>query len=166
MSVVIGAVVFQNALKTHEGTLRAALGDEIAGRLSGFNAAASGAFIKSLPVAQKEIANVAFAAALQKMWIMYVCFPAFGLLASFFVRKRVLSKVHEQTKTGLEAEEEKRADREDAKQARRESKAARKSLSTRGGDTPLASPRAPLTSPRSPKIHENGVTDRFGKEEV
>jgi len=152
MSVVIGAVVFQNALKTHEGTLRAALGDEIAGRLSGFNAAASGAFIKSLPVAQKEIANVAFAAALQKMWIMYVCFPAFGLLASFFVRKRVLSKVHEQTKTGLEAEEEKRA--------------ARKSLSTRGGDTPLASPRAPLTSPRSPKIHENGVTDRFGKEEV
>jgi hypothetical protein len=157
---VIGGVVFQNAIQSQVGTLRAALGDELASKLSGFNAAASAGVISSLPEAQKAVTRVVFSKALQKMWIMYVCFPAFGLLVSFLITKKKLTTEHKVTKTGLEAEEEKRVDREDARQARRESKAARKSIGTQGGDTPLA-------SPRSPKIHENGVTSNgFGKEEV
>lgn len=155
ISVVIGGVVFQNAIQSQIGTLRAALGDEMANQLSGFSAAASAGVISQLPEAEKAVTRQVFAAALQKMWIMYVCFPAFGLLFSFLIAKKQLATQHEVTKTGLAAEEEKRVEREEERQTRRESKAARKSL----GHTPLA-------SPRSPKTFENGGASNFGKEEV
>jgi len=58
---------------------------------------------------------------------MYVAFAAAGLLCSFMITKQTLQKSHTETKTGLDAEEAKRVDREARKQSkidkRRESKA-------------------------------------------
>jgi len=38
------------------------------------------------------------------MWIMYVCLSAVGFIACLFIQRKTLSKQHEVTKTGLEAE--------------------------------------------------------------
>jgi EmrB/QacA subfamily drug resistance transporter len=133
MSVVIGSVVFQNAMTKRLPTLVAALGQPLASQLSGFQAAASVTLVQSLPPAQRTIARGVVADSLHDMWIMYVAFAALGLFCSFFITKQTLQKKHEETKTGLEAEESKRVDREARKQSkkdhRRESKALASPLS-------------------------------------
>ncbi|KAF2674520.1 MFS general substrate transporter [Microthyrium microscopicum] len=148
MSVVIGAVVFQNSLKSKTGQLKAALGDQLANQLSGFNAAASAQVITSLPPAQRDVARNVFASSLRDMWIMYTVVAFVGLLVSFFITRQQLDKKHAETKTGLKAEEEKRVEREERRKSRRESKqAARLSGGPRSpgmasvdGERSLASP--------------------------
>jgi EmrB/QacA subfamily drug resistance transporter len=123
-SVVIGQVVFQNSMSAKTGQLAASLGPELAQRLSGSEAGANTQVINSLPAAQKEVVRVAFANSLQPMWIMYVAFSFIGLLAGFLIKKKVLSKQHEETKTGLAAEKENAAARTAEKEAKRASKRA------------------------------------------
>lgn len=123
-SVVIGQVVFQNSMSAKTGQLAASLGPELAGRLSGSAAGANTQVIDSLPAAQKEVVRVAFADSLQPMWIMYVAFSVVGLLAGFLIKKKTLSKQHEETKTGLAAEQENAAARAAEKEAKRASKRA------------------------------------------
>jgi Fungal trichothecene efflux pump (TRI12) len=122
MSVVIGSVVFQNALKKHMGQLVAALGQQTAQQLSGFQAAASVQFVQQLPPQQRTVARMVIAESLHEMWIMYVSFAALGFLCSFAITKQFLRKDHEETKTGLETEEAKRKDRQEKRRSRRESK--------------------------------------------
>jgi len=122
MSVVIGSVVFQNAMSKRFDQLVAGLGEETATALSGFQAAASVEVVKTLPSAQKAVATRIIAESLHEMWIMYVAFAALGLLCSFAIRKRNLTRTHEETMTGLETEELKRQDREARRKSRRESK--------------------------------------------
>jgi MFS family permease len=122
MSVVIGSVVFQNAMKKRANQLVAALGPTLAAKLSGFQAAASVQIVQQLPPAQREVARRVVAESLHDMWIMYVAFAALGLVCSFAITKQFLNKDHEETKTGLETEEAKRKDREDRRRSRRESK--------------------------------------------
>lgn len=146
MSVVIGAVVFQNALAAQKDQLQSQLGASTAARLSGFSAAANIEVVKALPPAQRAIARDAFASSLHKMWIMYTVFAGVGLLCSFMITKQRLDKKHEQTKTGLEAEEAKRLDREAARKSRRESKMGPGSPTSLGSPTNLAGPERPGSS--------------------
>lgn len=53
------------------------------------------------------------------MWIMYVCFAALGLGASFFISKQVLKREHETTKTGLAEEEIKRLERRERRKGKK-----------------------------------------------
>jgi len=108
ISVVIGSVVFQNEMNKKSARLIAGLGPELAGRLSGGSAGANVDIVRGLPPAQRTIARQAFYESLQVMWILYVCFSAFGLVISLFIGNHVLKKDHQVTKTGLEAEEAKR----------------------------------------------------------
>jgi hypothetical protein len=144
ISVVIGGVVFQNTIKSKQGQLVAALGPAQASQLSGFNAGANVAVIKALPPAEREVARTIFAESLHNMWIMYVCFAGLGLLSSFLITRQLLKKEHTVTKTGMDAEREKRAEREASREERRRS---RKSIGS-----PL-SPGFP-ESARSPAIKE------------
>ena len=114
-------------MNTKTARLVAALGPETAAKLTGGGAGANTELIDSLPRAQKQIAQTAFAQSLHPMWIMYVCFAALGLVVSLFIKKKELSKKHTETKTGLDvqranaaAQAQEDADRRDAKLAARE----------------------------------------------
>ncbi|KAI9698407.1 MAG: hypothetical protein M1836_003987 [Candelina mexicana] len=104
ISVVIGGVVFQNGMETRSAELRASLGPSTAAQLSGGTAGANVMVVQSLSPARREIARMAFAGSLKIMWILYVCLAAAGLVASAFIGKHILSKEHQETKTGLEDE--------------------------------------------------------------
>ena len=118
ISVVVGGVVFQNIMNKQRDTIIAALGPKVAGRLSGFSAGANVKLIDSLPAHQREVVRGAFVHSLYYMWIMYAAFAGLGLLCTFLVSRKRLDKQHEQTKTGLDVEKEKRADRVAAKAAK------------------------------------------------
>jgi len=105
ISVVLGSVVFQNEMNKKSARLIASLGPEIASRLSGGSAGANVDIVRGLPAVQRVVARQAFYESLQTMWILYVCFAAFGMIISIFVGNHVLNKEHQVTKTGLEAEE-------------------------------------------------------------
>ena len=122
ISVVIGSVVYQNEMEKRAGILRASLGTENGDRLTGGGAGANVQLIDQLPSAQRQVARNAFAQSLHPMWIMYVCIAAVGLIISFFIQKNQLSRQHEETKTGLAAQQT-------SKEARKQEKEAKKSLS-------------------------------------
>ncbi|KAK3071685.1 hypothetical protein LTR53_008185 [Teratosphaeriaceae sp. CCFEE 6253] len=124
-SVVIGEVVFQNQMKKKANQLTQLLGPQLARQLGGGNAGANTGIINSLPQAQKQVVRRYFANSLQPMWIMYTCVAGVGILCALLVQKKVLSKEHVETKTGMEAEKENAAQRaaeHEARHAEKESK--------------------------------------------
>lgn len=102
MSVVIGGVIFQNEMQKQYPTLVDQLGPDIAGLLSGANAASSVEEVAKLPQPQRGIAQRAYFSAIRIMFIFYVAFAGLGLILSFFVGSRKLSKEHTEHKTGLQ----------------------------------------------------------------
>lgn len=102
MSVVIGGVIFQNEMQKQYPTLIDQLGPDIAGLLSGSNAASSVEAVANLPQPQRGIAQGAYFSAIRIMFIFYVAFAGLGLILSFFVGSRKLSKEHTEHKTGLQ----------------------------------------------------------------
>ncbi|KAL1310695.1 hypothetical protein AAFC00_000954 [Neodothiora populina] len=128
ISVVIGGVVYQNEMEKRANTLRAALGDEAASKLTGGGAGANVELIDSLPPEPREVARTQFAQSLRPMWIMYVCIAAVGLIVSLFISKNTLSRQHEVTKTGLDVQKSsKDAEKDDQaeKEARQHTAAER-----------------------------------------
>lgn len=119
ISVVIGGVVFQNTVSSQSSRLLAILGPTTARQLSGFAAVANVGLIDSLPTDQKEAVRDIFANSIHDLWIMYVCFAAVGLLASFLITKQALNREHETTKTGLEEEEIKRQERVEKRRSKK-----------------------------------------------
>ncbi|KAK4550326.1 hypothetical protein LTR36_003293 [Oleoguttula mirabilis] len=127
-SVVIGEVVFQNQMKTYSGQLTQVLGPQLAKQLGGGSAGANTQVIDALPTAQRAVVRTDFANSLQPMWIMYTVVAALGLICSLFIQKKVLTREHEETKTGLAAEKENavanKADHDARKETKRQSKRA------------------------------------------
>lgn len=121
----MGSVIFQNEMKSQQGMLRASLGDQTASSFGGGAAGANVGLINRLPDAQKAVARDAFANSLSTMWILYAVFGAVGLLISLLIGVNVLDKHHEETKTGLEVEKERRAEREAEKEAKRAKRASK-----------------------------------------
>ncbi|KAH8766609.1 major facilitator superfamily domain-containing protein [Diaporthe sp. PMI_573] len=102
MSVVIGGVIFQNEMQKQYPILINQLGPEVAGLLSGSNAASSVEAVAALPQPEKGVAQRAYFNAIRIMFIFYVAFAGLGLVLSFFVGSRKLSKEHTEHKTGLQ----------------------------------------------------------------
>jgi hypothetical protein len=121
ISVVIGAVVFQNIISSpqQQQILIDALGPQSAEHLSGFNAGAEVGFVNSLPEEQKTVARDVFANSFHYMWIMFTAFSAAGLLLTFLIKRQALSRQHERVSTGLAFEEEKRLERELRRKSRK-----------------------------------------------
>ncbi|EAQ93076.1 hypothetical protein CHGG_01311 [Chaetomium globosum CBS 148.51] len=113
ISIVIGGVVFQNGMEKQYPRLREQLGPEAAELFSGSNAASSVGLVKDLPENQQQIAREAYFDSLRTMYIMYVAFAGLGLLVSFLVGSRQLSKDHTETKTGLDHLKQSNQDRLD-----------------------------------------------------
>lgn len=98
-----------------QSALRASLSPQAAGALGGGSAGANVGIIETLPDNQKAVAREAFSSSLSTMWILYVAFSACGLLVSLAITRNVLGKEHEETKTGLDEEKRRRAEREQAR---------------------------------------------------
>ncbi|KAK6431006.1 hypothetical protein LTR95_012835 [Oleoguttula sp. CCFEE 5521] len=157
ISIVIGQVVFQNSMAKKSASLTAALGPQLAQQIGGGNAGANSAVINALPAAQAVIARAAVADSLQPMWIMYTCFSAAGLVAAFFIQKKVLSREHHEAEVGLEAEKQHAALDKSERDERKASRKVRKSgdLGRRSGD--LSGGSRPSTAGGSGGVVEEGV---------
>jgi hypothetical protein len=114
-------------------TLLAELGPKTANLLTGGNAGASVGIVAKIPGHAGEVARAAYWTSLRTMYIMYAAFAGLGLFVSLFITSRKLSKQHEETKTGLQAMEEARAERKLERATADEEKAARK-LDRKGSD--------------------------------
>ena len=111
-SIVIGGVIFQNSMGQQVPKLRAAgLPNSLVDELSGDLAAAGVRTIKSIkdPIHLLAVKR-AYSQSLRNMWIFYTAMSACGLLASFFIRRRKLSKKHTETRTGLRREKPQEGD--------------------------------------------------------
>ena len=145
-SVVIGEVVFQNQMKKKAPMLIKALGPELAQKLGGSSAGANTQIIDQLAPGPRAVVRVAFADSLQPMWAMYCAFAGAGLITAFFIKRKVLSSKHEETKTGLEAEKENAAQRQAEREAKRESKRESKRMSQMSMSPPPTRGHAPDAS--------------------
>lgn len=112
-------------MKAKQQQLVAVLGPQTAASFGGGAAGANVGLIQSLPETQKSAARQAFASSLSSMWILYVAFSALGLVVSFLIGKNTLDKKHEETKTGLDVEKQRKIER-DAERAERRRKRASK----------------------------------------
>lgn len=126
--MVVGSVIFNNQIKAKQPQIAASLGPDKAQAFGGGSAGANVGLIQSLPEDQKLVARTAFADSLSTMWIMYVAFAALGLVVSLCIKRNILNKQHEEVKTGLEAEKEKRLEREAERAERRKKRASKGSL--------------------------------------
>ncbi|KAL6248866.1 hypothetical protein RBB50_003929 [Rhinocladiella similis] len=120
ISVVLGGVVFDNELSKKQSYLvNQGIPVQMAKRLtaSGFSATAN--LIKALQPNQRRAVDIAYTSSLQKMWIFYTAFSAFGIFISIFITKKKLSKEHEKARTGLAEQERVRQQELAARRARR-----------------------------------------------
>ena len=158
ISVVIGGVIFQNAMKKRESTLIAASNQQIGSTLGGGGAGAATALVKNLPEPGRQTVRAAYTASLREMWIFYVCIAAAGLAISLFIAKTTLSKTHEVTETGLAAEERNRLERKQEAEDKRASKRASVMNGRKSGDFTAATGTATGATTNAEKTNgENNV---------
>lgn len=119
ISIVVGSVIFQNQIASQGPLLVSSLGPETASAFSAGSAGANVGLINTLPAPQKEVARRAFADSLSTMWILYAVAAGVGLLVSGLITRNTLSRSHEETKTGIEVERERRRERERAREEKR-----------------------------------------------
>ncbi|KAK4041434.1 major facilitator superfamily domain-containing protein [Parachaetomium inaequale] len=113
ISIVIGGVVFQNGMEKQYPRLVEQLGPDVASQFSGSNAASSVGLVAQLPQQLRQIARDAYFESLRTMFILYVAFAGLGVLVSFLVGSRTLSKDHTEHKTGLHHMKRSNQDRAD-----------------------------------------------------
>ena len=102
MSVAIGQVIFQNEMQKHASRLLAAgVPSSLGTSLANGAAASSTSAIAGLLPEQRIVVRGAAADSLSRMWILYTCISAFGLLASLGIGRQQLSQQHVEHRTGL-----------------------------------------------------------------
>lgn len=108
IAVVIGSAAFSNRMTKQQALLQAMLGNTIASRLSGNAAQANVFIIDELSSSQQKVARHAFYTSVRSIWIESVSLAAAGFLSCLLIVGKKLNKAHEEVKTGLQAEEERR----------------------------------------------------------
>lgn len=109
LSVVICGVIFQNSVDIKAKLLALppiSLSPNITNALSGGQAAANVMVIGTItdPV-QKQAVKDAFVWGIRNMYIFTTCIAACAIVATLFVKKSHLSRVHVETKTGIKEKE-------------------------------------------------------------
>ena len=158
ISVVVGGVIFQNAMKKREPTLIAATNQQIGSELGGGGAGAATALVKNLPEPGRQTVRTMYVESLREMWIFYVCVAAVGLVVSLFIKRTKLSKLHEVTKTGLAAEEHNRMERKhEAESKKAKDKMASGMNGRKGGDSTAAAGTATAPTTQAETNGDNNV---------
>jgi hypothetical protein len=119
ISVVLGGVIFSNEIKNREDILTKNLPPGVAAHVFSSSTAPDAKYLRTLPPAQKRVVDGVLTDSLRDMWIFYVAVSAVGVVASMFIGKQVLSKLHEKHKTGLDEEERRRKERMEEKRLSR-----------------------------------------------
>ena len=119
VSVVIGGVIFQNAMLTHKPELQAALPPALAARIGGGQAASSTGLVRQLPSASRVIVERIYNVSLQKTWIFYTAIAAVGVFVSFGITKKKLDTKHTEYKSGLQQEEANRLEQQQEDERRK-----------------------------------------------
>jgi len=105
LAVVIGGVIFQNSMDMQVALLAQPpvnLPSNITDALSGGKAAANVLIVATIEDQVQRLAvREAFAWSMRNMWITFTCIAVLGVVASLFIKREVLSKVHVETKTGI-----------------------------------------------------------------
>ncbi|KAJ9615851.1 hypothetical protein H2200_001928 [Cladophialophora chaetospira] len=147
ISVVLGGVIFTNELKNKYSSLVPVLGPERAHLFTSSSFGATTGLIRNLHGPPRHAINVAYTNSLQKMWIFYTAFAAFGIFISLFITEKELSKVHEKARTGIVEQERVRqevlAEQAEQKEARRSRKGSM-NPDPEKGDSGMASPTSPV----------------------
>lgn len=120
ISVVLGGVVFTNVLATKGPYLASVLPRDVVQRLTASSSGSNTEFLKTLPPDQKAIVNIAYTDSLRQMWIFYTVMSALAIVVSLAIGKKVLSKTHEETRTGLAEQERARVERVERRRVRKE----------------------------------------------
>ncbi|OAA46957.1 multidrug resistance protein fnx1 [Metarhizium rileyi] len=103
ISVVIGGVIFNNQMQAQSSALQRELGPQLASMFDGSRAAASVHIVSTLQGHDAAVVQNAYWNALQKMYILFTCSAFVGLLLSFAIKQKKLSKDHTEHKTGLQS---------------------------------------------------------------
>ena len=119
MSIVVGQAVYENAFAKKVPRLRTILTPEQSAQILNGSIGASTDLIEQLPQVPRNAVRVALADSLQPMWIMYCAFAALGCVAMFLIKRKELTRKHEETVTGLEAEKANAELRDAEKKAKR-----------------------------------------------
>jgi hypothetical protein len=106
ISVVIGGSIFSNQISTRRSELSAVLPPALVDQLSGAGVGGARNIVNALPDAQKSVVRVVYTKSLKTLWIFYLCIAVLGLATCFLLKKKVLSKTHNEHKTGLVTEQQ------------------------------------------------------------
>lgn len=105
MSVVIGGVIFQNSMSLRIPPLVKPpinLPSDVAQLFAGGAAAANVESVNLITdTIQKQAVRKVFAWSMRNLWIFYTALAALSIVASVFIERQHLSKVHVETKTGI-----------------------------------------------------------------
>lgn len=100
-SIVLGQVIYQAGVRSREGDLvDAGIGPGMVGRLLDGSTGAGGVALTEM---QKEVVRTVQAQSLSRMWVFYTVIAAVGVLAGFGIKRKEMSTLHVETKTGLES---------------------------------------------------------------
>ena len=139
-------------MKKRQSTLVAATNRQIGSELGGGGAGAATLIVKNLPEPGRHSVRAVYLASLREMWIFFVCIAALGLAVSLTIRKKVLSKTHEVTKTGLAVEEQNRLARKQEAESKSASK-ANKMNGRKSGDSTTATGTAMTSTKDEEKMN-------------
>ena len=129
ISVVLGGVIFSNELSKNIKSIASTLPPAVAQSFSGSSFGSATGSLGELDPQQKRALDAAFTGALQKIWIFYTAIAALGILCSLAIKKKELSSVKMEVKTGLAEQERVRLEEREAEKERR---AGRRSVEGRG----------------------------------
>jgi hypothetical protein len=102
-SIVLGQVVFQAGMRSRSGELvDAGIAPTIAGQLLD-GSGMMGVGGDALTEMQKDVVRGMQTASLSRMWVFYTVIAAVGVIAGFGIKRREMSTLHVETKTGLES---------------------------------------------------------------
>ncbi|KAK2794270.1 hypothetical protein FQN50_009925 [Emmonsiellopsis sp. PD_5] len=118
-SVVLGGVVYQNVVRQSAQKLVAALGPELAGSFLNSIGNSRADKLGGLSGEQRAVVLGVYSDAFSRVWIFYTAISGLGSVFSLFIRRKELSKEHEVTRTGLEAQEVARLERVAARRERK-----------------------------------------------
>ncbi|PYI10657.1 MFS general substrate transporter [Aspergillus sclerotiicarbonarius CBS 121057] len=113
LSIVVGGIVFQDSMSArHSGLVAAGLDGEYLAAFSGYDAAANVEMIATVEdPGQHRAVLAAYAWSIRNMFVLYTAAAAVGVVAAPFVKQRVMSREHVETKTGIENMRERERER-------------------------------------------------------
>lgn len=105
IAIVIGQVIFSNGMASRRpGLIEQGVPEDLANSFSGESATSDFALIGTIQDEKAQLAvKEAYANSLQGVWILCTCMAACAVIASSFISRQVLSKVHVEHRTGLES---------------------------------------------------------------